>query len=121
MANLTIAVDLLKTERDRLSQLIDELSRKNDEALGADNITLNQHSKSFAGIQELENTLNVLNIKLISTITDSITISSNSPGAKISSSIDRLDDAIESIENTAKILSEIATVINAFQSLINIL
>jgi hypothetical protein len=121
MSSVTIKIASLENTRDQLSNTIDKLDAANNKALRDNVITSDQHSQIFADVQDLRTTLAELNIALINTIIDSITVSSNSPAMRLRSSIDQLNTAIDSIQSIRDLLAKITMVISDTQFLIGLL
>lgn len=119
MADLKI--DQLKLERDRLREHVAKLDQENNQSLDEGKITLGVHSRIFNQIQMLRNALAELNIELFRTTVASITLPDDSPGARIKASIDKLEAAINEIQNLKKLLDTVAEVINAVNNIIGIL
>jgi hypothetical protein len=121
MSRITIKIAALENTRDQLSTVIDKLDAANNQAFSSNIIMSAQHSQINNDVQELRNELAVLNIELINSIVDSITVSSDSPAARIRTSIEQLSIAIDSIGNLRDLLAKITMVISDTQSLINLL
>jgi hypothetical protein len=121
MSNLTIKVASLKKLRDWLSEIIDKLDNENKKALRENVITPEQNGQIFADIQALRNILNELDIALINSIIEEITVSSSSPAARIRTSIEKLNKAIEDIKNVRDLLAKITMAISDVQVLIGLL
>jgi hypothetical protein len=121
MSSITIKVASLENTKAQLSKTIDKLDTENNKALRDNVITPEQHSQIFDSIQDLKNTLAELNVALINFIVDSITVSSDSPAAHLSTSIRQLSVAIDSIQNIKELLTKITMVISDAQFLIGLL
>jgi hypothetical protein len=121
MSNITIKVASLEKTKAQLSNAIDKLDAENNKALTDNVITPEQHSRIFDSIQDLRNTLAELNVALINSIVDSITVSSDSPAARLRASIEKLSVAIDYIKNIRDLLAKITMVISDTQFLIGLL
>jgi polyhydroxyalkanoate synthesis regulator phasin len=121
MSNITIKTAALESTKDKLSSTINKLNTKNNKALSDNIITSDQHSQIFNDVQSLMNTLAELNVALINSIIDSITVASDSPAARLRSSIEQLNIAIDSIQNIRDLLTKITMVISDTQFLIGLL
>lgn len=121
MSTSTIKVASLESTRDQLKKVIDKLDTANNKALNNNVITSAQQSQFHAYVQDLENELAELNVALINSIIDTITVPSDSPAARIRSSIDELNIAIDSIQDTKKLITKIVMAISSIQSFIDIL
>jgi hypothetical protein len=116
-----LKIDQLKLERDRLREHVAKLDQENNQSLDEGKITLGEHSRIFNQIHMLRNALAELNIELFRTTVASITLPDDSPGARIKASIDKLEAAINEIQNLQKLLDTVAEVINAVNNIIGIL
>jgi hypothetical protein len=121
MSTVTIVIASLQNTKKQLDKTIDKLDTANNEALRNGVITQAQHSQFFDYIQDLRNLSAALSVALLNTILDKVTVSSDSPAARIKSSIVELNAAIDSIQDTRNLINKIVMAISSVQSFIDIL
>ena len=81
-------------------------------------ISENQFNEISAEQAKLQNKLSALNVTLLTRVLSDITVEASSPGAKLSSSVNRLDEAIDKLEEVGKFSDTVASVIKALSVII---
>ncbi len=121
MSTVTIIVASLQSTKKQLDATIEKLNAANNTALSNGVITPAQQSQIFEYIQDLGNLSAALSVAILNAIVDTITVSSDSPAARIKSSIAQLNAAIDSINNTKNLINKIVMTISSIQAIIDIL
>ncbi|GBF78624.1 hypothetical protein [Aphanothece sacrum] len=116
MASITMTKKELISIKNELKNRKEKLDKKNNDEFSAKTITLNAHIEGQNEIQKLDNELAVLNVKLLTKNFELITL----PGAEIKASINKLDEAINDIQNLRKLLNTVTEVIKAVNTVIGI-
>ena len=120
MADLTMTIAQLSSQKKELDTKIKELEKKNNEVF-QETKDLDADSKRFDEIQKLNNKSSQLSITLTRTSIALITIPNNSPGASIKASIGKLDGAINDIQDLKKLQGTVAEVIKGIDNIIGII
>jgi hypothetical protein len=114
----TITKKSLISDRDELQQEVFRLQNEKSEHLEARVITVREFNEMSARQYELQNRINRLNVQLFTHTFESITVSDDSPGTKLSASINRLKEAIGKLDDVRTFLNTTADVINALDAVI---
>ncbi len=111
----------LKTERDRLQVSIAKLEIAKTKALDERLISVSQFREINADQLAMENQLNILNVQLIIKTIESISVGDDSPAAKLSTSVDKLNEAIDRLENLSGFFNAVANVVGSISAIASIL
>jgi SMC interacting uncharacterized protein involved in chromosome segregation len=106
------------TARDKCQASIFTIQFTKTKALEDNKISINQFNEISAEQAKLQNKLSELNVQLLTRVLSDITVEASSPGAKLSSSVNRLNEAIDKLEEVGKFSATAASVINALSVII---
>lgn len=119
MATLT-KQEIIK-KRDKCQQEIFRLQAQKTTDLEQDRISIDDFNQITGRQYTIQNRLNELNVLLITTAFEKITVGDNNPGARLGAAVDQLEQAIAQLDNMRKFLDSATSVINALSGIIGIL
>lgn len=117
----TLTVEEIKTERTRAQNAINGLQRQKTMYLEERRISIAEFNEISATQGRIQNKLNELNVLLVERIIEEILINDDSPGALLGSSITRLEEAVDQLDNIRKFFESAASFINALNVIIGVL
>ncbi len=107
--------------RDKCQFLIGTIQFTKEKLLDDDMVSVDQYNEISAEQAKLQNKLSELNLQLLTRALSDITVGDNSPGAKMSASVNHLNDAIDKLEEVGEFINAAASVIQAFIGIITAL
>jgi hypothetical protein len=117
----TLTREEIETERTRAQNAINGLQRQKTMYLEERRISIAEFNEISATQGRIQNKLNELNVLLVERIIEEILINDASPGALLGSSITRLEEAVDQLDNIRKFFESAASFINALNVIIGVL
>jgi hypothetical protein len=117
----TLTREEIETERTRAQNAINGLQRQKTMYLEERRISIAEFNEISATQGRIQNKLNELNVLLVERIIEEILINDDSPGALLGSSITRLEEAVDQLDNIRKFFESAASFINALNVIIGVL
>lgn len=117
----TLTREEIETERTRAQNAINGLQRQKTMYLEERRISIAEFNEISATQGRIQNKLNELNVLLVERAIEDILVNDDSPGALLGSSITRLEEAVDQLDNIRKFFESAASFINALNVIIGVL